>query len=66
MKTFDEQYMQGMATDHNKAVNLFQQEARSGSSVHLKQFALKTLPTLQEHQKMALELTHKVTQASAR
>ena len=65
-KAFDEQYMQGMVADHNKAVNLFQQEARSGSSVHLKQFALKTLPTLQEHQKMALELTHKVTQASAR
>jgi len=65
-KAFDEQYMQGMVADHNKAVNLFQQEARSGSSVHLKQFALKTLSTLQEHQKMALELTHKVTQASAR
>ena len=42
------------------------QEGRSGSSVQLKQFALKTLPTLQEHQKMALELTHKITQASAK
>ena len=63
-KAFDEQYMQGMVEDHNKAVNLFQQEERSGSSAHLKQFAQKTLPTLQEHQKMALELSHKVTQAS--
>jgi putative membrane protein len=65
-KAFDEQYMQGMVADHHKAVTLFQQEGRSGSSVQLKQFALKTLPTLQEHQKMALELTHKITQASAR
>ena len=65
-KAFDEQYMQGMVADHHKAVTLFQQEGRSGSSVQLKQFALKTLPTLQEHQKMALELTHKITQASAK
>ena len=65
-KAFDEQYMQGMVADHHKAVTLFQQEGRSGSSVQLKQFALKTLPTLQEHQKMALELTHKVTPTSAR
>jgi len=41
-KAFDEQYMQGMVEDHNKAVNLFQQEERSGSSAHLKQFAQKT------------------------
>ena len=41
-KPFDEQYMQGMVEDHNKAVNLFQQEERSGSSAHLKQFAQKT------------------------
>jgi putative membrane protein len=43
-----------MVADHHKAVTLFQQEVHSGSSVQLKQFALKTLPTLQEHQKMAL------------
>jgi putative membrane protein len=64
-KAFDEQYMHGMVEDHNKAVTLFQQEERSGSSAQLKQFAQKTLPTLQEHQKMAQELSRK-TQASAR
>jgi putative membrane protein len=65
-KAFDEQYMQGMVADHDKTVTLFQQEAKSGSTAQLKQFALKTLPVLQEHQKMALELSRKVTQASAR
>jgi putative membrane protein len=65
-KAFDEQYMKGMVEDHNKAVTAFQQEERSGSSAQLKSFAQKTLPTLQEHQKMAFELSRKVTQASAR
>jgi putative membrane protein len=58
-KAFDEQYMQGMVEDHNKAVMLFQHEERSGSSAQLKQFAQKTLPTLQEHQKLAQELSRK-------
>jgi putative membrane protein len=56
-KPFDEQYMQGMVDDHKEAVKLFQQEERSGSNAALKQFAQKTLPVLQEHQKMAPELS---------
>jgi putative membrane protein len=65
-KAFDEQYMHGMVEDHDKAVNLFQREERSGHNAELKQFAQKILPTLQEHQKNALELSHKVSQAAAR
>jgi putative membrane protein len=65
-KSFDEQYMQGMVEDHNKVVKLFKDEERSGSNNSLKQFAQKTLPVLQEHQTMALELSNKVSQASAR
>ncbi len=65
-KPFDEQYMQGMVEDHNKVVKLFKDEERSGSNNALKQFAQKTLPVLQEHQTMALELSNKVSQASAR
>jgi putative membrane protein len=65
-KAFDDQYMQGMAEDHNKAVKLFQQEERSGHNTELKQFAHKTLPTLEEHQKMALELSRKLAQTAAR
>jgi putative membrane protein len=65
-KAFDEQYMHGMVEDHNKVVKLFQQEERSGHNADLKQFAQKTLPTLEEHQKMALELSRKLSQTAAR
>jgi putative membrane protein len=55
-----------MVEDHNKAVKLFQQEERSGHNTELKQFAQKTLPTLEEHQKMAVELSRKLSQTAAR
>lgn len=65
-KAFDEEYMRAMVEDHDKTVLLFQAEDRSGSNMELKQFAQKTLPILQTHQKMAQELSRKVTTASAR
>jgi len=65
-KAFDDQYMHAMVEDHNKAVKLFQQEERSGRNTELKQFAQKTLPTLDEHQKMALELSRKLSQTATR
>ena len=65
-KAFDDQYTRDMVEDHNKAVKLFQQEERSGHNTELKQFAQKTLPTLEDHQKMALELSHKLSQTAAR
>ena len=65
-KAFDDQYTRAMVEDHNKAVKLFQQEERSGHNSELKQFAEKTLPTLEEHQKMALDLSHKIAQTAAR
>jgi putative membrane protein len=65
-KAFDEEYMRAMVEDHNKAVMLFQGEERSDQNPELKQFAQKTLPILQTHQKMAQELSRKVTTASAR
>jgi putative membrane protein len=65
-KAFDDQYMRDMVEDHNKAVKLFQQEERSGHNTELKQFAQGTLPTLEEHQKMAVELSRKLSQTAAR
>ncbi len=65
-KAFDEQYMRDMVEGHNKAVKLFQQEERSGHNAELKQFAQKTLPTIEEHQKMALELSHRLAQTAAK
>jgi putative membrane protein len=65
-KALDDQYMQVMVQDHNKTVNLFQQEERSGSSTQLKSFAAKALPILKDHQTMATEIARKAKQASVR
>ena len=65
-KAFDDQYMQAMVEDHDKAVKLFGEEERFGRNAELRQFAQKTLPTVEEHQKMALELSHKLSQTAER
>jgi len=65
-KAFDDQYMQAMVEDHDKAVKLFGEEEHFGGNAELRQFAQKTLPTVEEHQKMALELSHKLSQTAER
>jgi len=42
---------------HNKAVKLFKTEAQRGQDADIKAFAQKTLPTLEEHLKMARDLS---------
>ena len=54
---FDRAYMDHMVQDHKKDVAEFQKEASRGRDPQIKAFAAKTLPTLQEHLKMA-EATH--------
>ena len=53
---FDSEYAQHMVDDHEKAVSLFQKQAKSGEAKELRDFAAKTLPTLEEHLKMARAL----------
>jgi putative membrane protein len=50
---FDKAYMSHMVDDHKKAVSEFKKQAKSGKDADLKAFASKTLPTLEEHLKMA-------------
>jgi len=57
---FDRRYMHHMAEAHEKAVALFKAEAKNGKDADLKAFAEKTLPTLQEHLKMAQQLDDKL------
>ena len=50
---FDRAYMKRMVSDHKDDVSAFEKESKSGKDAELKSFAAKTLPTLQEHQKLA-------------
>jgi putative membrane protein len=50
---FDQAYMKAMVSDHVKDVNEFKMEAKSGKDPEVKAWAAKTLPTLEEHLKMA-------------
>jgi putative membrane protein len=65
-KAFDQHYMRLMVDDHDKAVKLFRQEAGSAQNAELKQFAQKTLPTIEQHQKMALALSHRLSETAAK
>jgi putative membrane protein len=50
---FDREYMKTMVSDHEKDVKEFQSEAKSAKDPQVKDFAQSTLPTLEEHLKMA-------------
>ena len=50
---FDKAYTAAMVKDHQTDVAEFQAESNSGQNSALKDFATSTLPTLQEHLKMA-------------
>ena len=53
---FDKAYSDQAVKDHEEAVALFKNEASAGSDAGLKMFAQQTLPTLEEHLRMAKEL----------
>ncbi len=50
---FDRAYMDGMVKDHKEDVADFRKESTSGKDSDIKAFAAKTLPTLEDHMKMA-------------
>lgn len=46
---FDKAYLKDQVKDHEHDVDEFKSEAQYGSDPNIKQFAMQTLPTLQEH-----------------
>jgi putative membrane protein len=56
----DKSYMGLMVKDHDKDIKEFQAEAKNGTDPDVKAWAQKTLPTLEEHQKMANDIAQKV------
>ena len=52
-ESFDRAYMRAMVEDHVEAVSMFRRYARNGEDPELRDYARRTLPTLQEHADMA-------------
>ena len=57
---FDRAYMTMMVAEHGKDVAEFQRASKTAQDPDLKAWAAKTLPTLQEHRKMAQDIHAKV------
>lgn len=64
-ETFDKAYMRDMVTDHEKDVGAFKKESLSAHDADLKAWAGKTVPTLEDHLKMAHETYKKVSGTAA-
>ena len=63
---FDRAYAQDMVKGHQEAVTAFRTESRSGKDADVKAWASKTLPTLEEHLKMAQDLNRGVVGTSGK
>lgn len=59
-KAFDKAYMTDMVKDHEEDVKEFEKESKGAQDADLKNWAAKTLPTLQEHLRMARDTAKKV------
>jgi len=53
---FDKAFLKMAVKDHKKDINAFQKETNNAMDSDVKEFASKTLPTLQEHLKEAEQL----------
>lgn len=53
---FDKDFAEAMVKDHQKAIDMFQQEADSGDPAQVTDFAKQTLPTLKKHLETAQSL----------
>jgi putative membrane protein len=59
-KDFDKAYITDMVKDHEKDVAEFEKESKDAQDPDLKTWATATLPTLQDHLKVAKEIAAKL------
>jgi putative membrane protein len=57
---FDSSYISHMVSDHKVDVAEFEKESKKGKDADVKGFATNTLPTLQDHLKMAQDISSKM------
>jgi putative membrane protein len=62
---FDRAYARDMVQDHTADVAAFHHEAMDGKQASIKSFASQTLPTLEEHLKLARAMQHDVSSANS-
>jgi len=65
-EAFDRAYAKDMVKDHENDISDFKQEASSGRNAAIKNFASQTLPTLEDHLKMAREMQRTVNSSNAK
>lgn len=58
-REFDHEYMETMVSDHEKTVKAFEKASKDANDPDLKGWTTKTLPTLQDHLKMAKDTEKK-------
>src|SRR4051812_1467187 len=58
---FDKMYMDHMVKDHDKDVMEFREASESAKNADLRQFATKTLPIIEMHDKMAKDIQSKMS-----
>lgn len=61
---FDRIYARDMVRDHIADIGVFKHEAKLGKDTSVKDFASQTLPTLEEHLKLAHEMHHTASGAN--
>jgi putative membrane protein len=59
-KDFDKAYISNMVEDHEKDVKEFEKQSKDAKDADLKAWVTKTLPTLQDHLKMAKDTKAKL------
>jgi putative membrane protein len=64
-KALDKDYMDSMVDDHKKDVSEFQDASQNAKDPDVKQWAAKTLPTLQAHLQKAQQIDSKVSGGNA-
>lgn len=57
---FDKSYMSMMVNDHVKAVSLFEEASKNSQDPEVRDFAVKTLPKLKDHLKMARDVNGQI------
>jgi putative membrane protein len=57
---FDRTYMQAMVEDHTKVVREFRMESKAGKDADIKAWAAKTLPTIEEHLRLAQDVNRAI------